>query len=103
MSLLITSQSVLEASENIVQNGYFKKVVITTIKGKTSCKQKKNLLNFMIMQVLSAEEIPVTTGDCDCLKEEFNFTQSCEEPAIFRVDGAGNYRVDGDGNFRIYQ
>lgn len=79
MSLLITAQTVDESAEIIVNSGYFKKLNVTTIKGKTSCKLKKDLLNLMILQVVSTEEIPITTGDCNCLKEEFDFTQPCTD------------------------
>ncbi len=109
MSLLIISDSVLEASDTIISGGYFQKLNTTTIKGKTSCKTKKDLLNFMVLQVLSIEEIPVTSGSCDCLKDEFNFTQPCsEEPPVpeetfFRITQNGDFRIDGDGNYRIYQ
>lgn len=79
MSLLITSTTVQQSAEKIIDNGYFQKLNVTTIKGKTSCKTKKDLLNFMIMQVVEVEEIPITTGDCNCLKDEFEFTQTCED------------------------
>jgi hypothetical protein len=79
MSLLLTEASLLEAAITINNNGYFKKLNVTTIKGKTSCKTKKELLNFMVMQVIVIEEIEITIADCDCLREEFDFTQSCED------------------------
>lgn len=79
MPVLITSASVEEASETILSKNYFQRLNVTTIKGKTSCEQRKRLLNFMIIQVISTEEIEVTSSDCDCMKEEFDFTQSCSD------------------------
>lgn len=78
MSVLISGQSVDEAAQTIRSKGYYQKLSLTTIKGVTSCATKKNLLNFMIMQVVSAEGIPVSESDCKCLKNEMGFEQDCE-------------------------
>lgn len=81
MPVLITQDSVTEGLGKIVGSdfAYFKKLNVTTIKGKTTCATKKSLLDEMVMQVIANEEIQVSTAACNCMKDEFTLTQSCED------------------------
>jgi hypothetical protein len=81
MSVLITQESVLFAALSVLRGGYQQKIKVTTIKGVTSCKMKKELLQFMILQVLATEQIEVTTEECECIKTDFNYiSQDCVPP-----------------------
>ena len=77
MSVQINGQSLLESAELIIARGYFKKLNLLTTTGKSSCKNKATLMQFMAANVMCDEEIEVQTSTCNCMKNELNFTQTC--------------------------